>query len=946
MPTNNTRMGEMIPKRTPNSKTWINLDGSYTTEIFKGQVHFEDEHGNLQNINTNLMDESDLDTLDVPVSREGKGKFREARIKAKERKAKNNLDRDDFDYQGLFLPFELKVPKNFKRGYTIGKGADKLTFKPVKASPAKGFVDEARKNVIHYQDVWNDTDVSLEVTPSGIKETLYLKTDRAPAEFSFEVAGNLTEDLTTEQMRLEPAWLIDAAGERRDVTQVLAGEGNKKYIKLTADVAGLVYPIELDPTVTIQPDAAAGKDAYVYSNAAATNYGTDQYLQVGNQGAYMRRSYVQFDLSGIPASVVVTSAIAQLYYNGGYGTAIIDIGISKVTGTWTETGVTWNNQPAYSTAMESTRAINRSNEPVGYKDFTATNLVKDIVNGAAVNNGFVFRISTEGFTGPDAWALFYSSDATNVAQRPKLVVTYNQKPGRPNILAPNGGENWNAEHVISWAPATDADTAQSLLQYQVDLSLDDGATWKVLKALTAPGATSLTYDFTNEPETSLASISIRAYDGVSYGDWDESTGVFTIQHNHAPTAPSNLSPNGGVPLNRAQPVRLSWLHNDPNASDPQSKYDLQWRKKGNAAWTAVTAVSVNQFHDLTGLTHGEHEWRVRTYDQAGLLSPYSDIALFLAGDKPAAATIVSPGNGAIVAVANPTIQWSSADQAAYKLNVKDAAGAIVWSDEKVSVNKAVTANANLANQQAYTLELSIRNADGLWSDVIAIGVNVSYTPPAVPIQFRDESQPSVVVLSIDNPVPTGTEPIVASNEVYRKKVGETDWLRIGKELLRNGTFTDYTPVPNKLYEYKVRAWGENGTYRDSVIATNSTTLEHAELALISNYEERVQLEYNTDTSQDKEYRRTLTQFAGRKFAMAEFSPEEKLTLATDYILKTREELERFYDMVDKKETLLYRDREGRHAYITIGSVGEKEIGFGQFFGISFTMDRVYVREGV
>lgn len=1077
----------MIPKRTPNSKTWINLDGSYTTEVFQEVVHFKDEHGNLQNINTDLVDESNLDTVDFPVSREGKGRFNEARKKTMERKAKNTLDRDQFDYQAPFLPFELKLPKNFMRGYTIGKGSDKLTFKPVKASPSKGYTDEAQKNLIHYQDVWNDTDVTLEVTPHGVKETLYLKTDRAPVEFLFEVTGGLREELTTETMRLEPAWLIDAAGERRDVAQVLAVEGNKKFVKLSADVAGLVYPIEIDPTVSIIPDGNAGKDAYVYSNAATSNYGSSSNFEIGNQGAYMRRGYMQFDYSTIPSGAVVLEAFAELFYNGGFGTSIIDIGVSKVTSTWSETSVTWNNQPTYAAEMESIVQINRSNEKGGYKRFAVTNMVKDILKGYAPNNGFVFRLTKEGFGGPDAWALFYSSDASLVSQRPKMTINYNLKPSIPNIITPNGGENWNAEHLITWQPSTDPtdltthepldytaygsagdsfgvyagwgqafrkayegkivsiglwisnqsgaiqdiplklvgidpvtmlpngtvyatgigktlansdyqyviytlstpvnvpkDTwlgihlegvvktlrlglanetvdfppryrvdqngsfakqtsyammfhikydnakSQNELRYQVDLSVDDGATWKVLKSLTDPGATSLLYDFTNEPETSVASISIRAYDGTSYSDWDESSSVFTIQHNKAPGTPINLAPTGGLVKDRALPIRLSWLHNDPDAGDPQSKFDLQWRKKGTTAWITVTVVSANQYHDLSGLGHGEHEWRVRTYDQAGLSSPYSDIALFLAGDKPAAASIVSPVNGAAIAVANPTVQWSSDSQAAYKLTVKDA-GVTVWTDEKATVNKAVTIGAALQNQKAYTVELSIKNADGLWSNLTQITINVSYTPPALPtLSAIGQSQAATIRLTIGAPLPSGTEPSVTHHDIYRRKQGESAWGRIATGAPANGSYVDATAGSGQVYDYYTRAWGNNGTYRDSQAVSSSITLLSMWLLDPLDPESLHRFHYfEPGRSADRVFQGALMEFEGRKQYMAEFSEREQNKVNVVLQLKKdSNDLEALHDLLGRRTALLYRDAKGRRIFGSIFVLTENETDYG------------------
>jgi hypothetical protein len=108
MPTNNFKVGEMLNKRSPNSKTWINFDGSYTTEIHQGVIHFEDYEGNLHNIDTSLFDEADLFDYDGPIEKHGKDLLNEARERSRADKKANKLNRDSYDFQGLKVPFLAK----------------------------------------------------------------------------------------------------------------------------------------------------------------------------------------------------------------------------------------------------------------------------------------------------------------------------------------------------------------------------------------------------------------------------------------------------------------------------------------------------------------------------------------------------------------------------------------------------------------------------------------------------------------------------------------------------------------------------------------------------------------------------------------------------------------------------------------------------------------------
>lgn len=106
-------------------------------------------------------------------------------------------------------------------------------------------------------------------------------------------------------------------------------------------------------------------------------------------------------------------------------------------------------------------------------------------------------------------------------------------PSAPSLTFPNGGEEINQIHTITWNHATDSDTSQSSLRYHVQLTTDSTAAtpvWTDIVALTNAGVTSYQYDFSNVVATENAKIRIRAYDGYNYGAWDESDAPFKIIH--------------------------------------------------------------------------------------------------------------------------------------------------------------------------------------------------------------------------------------------------------------------------------------------------------------------------------------------------------------------------------------------------------------------------------
>ncbi|TFE02890.1 DNRLRE domain-containing protein [Jeotgalibacillus salarius] len=1084
MPTNNFKVGEMMPKRTRNSKTWMNFDGSYTTEIFQSSVHYEDEQGNLHNINTDLYDEADFDIIEEPVTRESKEDFKRAKEVAKAAKQKKVMNRDQYGFRGLNVPFDVKIPRNFKKGYSIGKGQDKLTFIPVGASPSKGELHSTDRSTITYQDVWNDADVELKVIPDGLKETIILKTDRAPSSFSFEVKGKeFTEDLRAGQLKLAPAWLLDAAGTERDVEQAIVQENNKTYVQLTADVTGLVYPIEIDPTVTIN-DQNLMKDAYIFEGSAS-NYGSNVSVIIGSNSTATRYyTYIQCDLSFIPNDAKILNAELQLTaYN--WGNKAVNSWAEIVLDEWQEATISQPNKPS----VNDTRYGQYSLSGLGVKSWNITEIVDQWANEETPNYGV--RLNSDNV---DAYFQFRSKESSYTSARPKLVVNYNTLPTSPILLNPNGGETWNSLHTIAWKESEDntettiteyvktgglpfatwmsattgnsgqvmevtenqyiseigmylrcinpdsypynftmrlvgvnettklpdgviyhTETVQALnnaeiyyrigipsrlvklpigtkvaieindpegkmqhnygnaeyqkgwyyygttvspnnpgndylayikyeiwdsasIQYNLQLSIDNGGNYTNLIGLTSPGATSYDYDFINEPETSTAKLRIRAYDGYDYSEWDESDGVFTIQHNQAPAAPINLSPAGGQSRDRAQTIRLSWQHNDPDSGDPQSKYDLQWRLRGSFTWNEVSQVTVNQYHDISGLPYGEIEWRIRTYDQAELSSPYSDIQVFFAGNKPAMPTITNYSQGSTIAVANPTIQWSSSGQTGYRLQVKDEADSIVWTDERTSMNKAVTANAGLENEENYSIELSIKNSDGLWSDPHVINVLVSYTPPAVPtLSISGNGYAATIQLQITNPDPVGTEPYVTHHNVFRRKSGEASWTRIANAVPLNGSFTDYTPGHDQTYQYYVKAYGNNETYCNSGTVSESINLQSIWLMDPDDTGSLYHFEYfEPGRSAERMLSGQVTAFEGRAHPMAEFSPrQQSKVIVVLQIERESDDLEALHNLLSRQTTLLYRDARGRRMFGVIFMLPETETDWGYNVPIEF-----------
>ncbi len=497
----------------------------------------------------------------------------------------------------------------------------------------------------------------------------------------------------------------------------------------------------------------------------------------------------------------------------------------------------------------------------------------------------------------------------------------------PALTAPNGGETIIGSYTITWAVAAG-------LQTHIQISTDNGYTWQEV-VTTGMDVEQYQYDFLQHDATSVARVRVRAYDGSFYSDWDESDGVFTISHNTAPTIPDGLSPNGRT-LDRTRVQRFSWKFNDPNANDAQSKFDMQWRLQGATTWNDITQNTSNEYFDVSAniFPSGEIEWRVMTYDQAGLQSLWSNTIIFTSSDPTDAPAITSPTSSA--AVANPTIQWSSTGQTSYQIVIEDSLNAIAWdTGEVVSGNKARTIGIDLQNSGQYTIKVRTKGGGGIWSTYASVVITVSYTPPAKS-DVQAIKNESSITLNISNPLPSGTQPIISYNNIYRKENGE--WSRIAKGLPSNTDYVDYAVASGQAYEYYVRAWGDNGTYSDSNTTSQSVSLSGVWLHDITNAD--TLHNFRADGGgRDNNWstQSTSLQFAGRKYPVTYFSEQEdNRVTVTLQMFKAWGDYESLNQIIKAKNIVCYRDGRGRRIFGAISALPIADEVYGYSTTITIT----------
>lgn len=150
-------------------------------------------------------------------------------------------------------------------------------------------------------------------------------------------------------------------------------------------------------------------DSYVNSGAVSTNYGTATSMVTKESTANDRSAYLKFDLSGLTGRSV-SSATLRLYVKSL--TAAADrTAYSVSSDTWTESGITYSNLPAFGNPAGSVRVTN-----TGWVEFDVTSYVMSEFAGDEIVSLYIKDPITDNDVGID----FYSKE--NGSNQPVLSV--------------------------------------------------------------------------------------------------------------------------------------------------------------------------------------------------------------------------------------------------------------------------------------------------------------------------------------------------------------------------------------------------------------------------------------------------------------------------------------------------------------------------------------------
>jgi hypothetical protein len=414
---------ELVARRTPSSKTFRNPNGSLTLQAYGGPVHYYDGTGALRDINLNLR----------------------AQLSG------------EYSYIADGIPFQVRVGSTAASPVRIARGNDYIIYRLQEATLSSAFVSG---HAVRYASALTETDKHHTVTRNGLKESLILRSPRAPASFSYLVETNLriaqaANGLTFSRTGGEPVFFVpnpvavDATGRRiENMTYTLAPAGSATRLSVARpSVAGLAYPIKIDPTTTYSPWQGDGSVSHSNANWSIVQYATDgSYANyqsalvplgsVFNGTDYqIARMFFAFDTGEIPDNATITEARftfnVALVSGTSFGDTTAHVVKAAQPKVWRLTTADYDAWDADPTSK-------------GWLDIgTTTGLKTMVLNASAVNVLGITKLAlraaldlnaqTPTTDGP--WYQISTSEEP-VLPRPVLSVTYTENPPN-NSAIPN-----------------------------------------------------------------------------------------------------------------------------------------------------------------------------------------------------------------------------------------------------------------------------------------------------------------------------------------------------------------------------------------------------------------------------------------------------------------------------------------------------------------------------
>ncbi|WP_424864094.1 DNRLRE domain-containing protein [Streptomyces sp. MMS24-I29] len=424
---------EALSERTETSTTWVNKDGSLTTELSAGPVRFQDSaSGNWRDVDVELATATDGSVVSKAHPRglrlTGKSGTRATSLRAAQSAPATDL-------------------------VTLGSGDEAITLQWRGGLPAPK-LDGTRAT---YENAVPGADVVVEATRTGFEQFVEVNT-RPEAGFSYTLplltkglkvrqqadGSILFTDKKSKKSAVMPAPVMwDATVDKRSGEHTSRARVGLKVVKtkggvdlvITPDAGFLAdpdttYPVTIDPSTSSLGNVF---DTYV-QQGETVDLSTDKELDWGNPGTKnangtprTAESFISWNTTPIQDALVLSAKLSLWNFHSANTDCKLYPWEVHATAA-ASTSSRWTNRPTM-TAKKATSTETRGNsgcasQPAGWINADVTTLTQEWASAKATRGHMGIRAASESVVAQ--WKRVNSANAAS--NPPKLVVNYNYRP--------------------------------------------------------------------------------------------------------------------------------------------------------------------------------------------------------------------------------------------------------------------------------------------------------------------------------------------------------------------------------------------------------------------------------------------------------------------------------------------------------------------------------------
>ncbi|WP_149829677.1 DNRLRE domain-containing protein [Streptomyces tailanensis] len=618
---------EALSERTETSTTWVNKDGSLTSEFAAGPIRFERD-GKWVDVDVDLRESgSGVEPVAHPEGLRLAGK---TGTPAKSLKAAREAKATDL--------------------VTLGEGDQQITLQ-WKGGLPQPKLDGTRAE---YVNAVPGADVVIEATRTGFEQFVEIKQRPATGSYSYTLplkvkglkakqladGSVLFTDKKNKKRAVMPAPVMwDATVDKRSgehtnrakVGLKVVQKGSTVDLVVTPDAKFLAdpdtqYPVTVDPSTSSLSNVF---DTYV-QQGETVDWSTDTELDLGNPGTTnadgtprTARSFISWNTTPIQDALVLDAKLSLWNFHSGNNTDCALYPWEVWSTGAASTSSRWTAQPSW-TAKEATSTETRGNaactaQPDGWINADVSTLVQEWASAKATRGHMGLRASSESVVAQ--WKRVNSANAA--ANPPKLVVNYNYRPrtgtkqeAGPPYFSYSGAYTVNTTMPTLRDTFVDADGDKVNGTFQIydnatntqvgDVIVSKYVPSGQVASVTVPSgvlANGKTYRFRTSP-----------YDGTHYNNGWSAWKTFTVDTS-APSAPTKI-------VSTDYPS-TAWVKGAGQAgtftvTPPAADHNwLEWSLDG-VTWTKVATggSSADKAISITPPQDGTHTLQVRAVDKA------------------------------------------------------------------------------------------------------------------------------------------------------------------------------------------------------------------------------------------------------------------------------------------------------------------------------------------